>query len=76
MRTDWLRYVLGVALLSALAACKDDDGGRGPQSLQQFALADINTRTTDTATPQEINDLALDTSDEDPAQYDDLLQSD
>lgn len=75
MKTDWLRYALGLILLWSISACRDDDGGGGVRTLKEFAVADINTRTTDSGTPQEINDLALDTSNEDPAQFDDLLQS-
>lgn len=74
---DVLRFALGLLLLSAVTGCFDGDGGGSPapQTLKQFAVADISTRTTETGLPQEINDLALDTSDEDPAQFDDLLQS-
>lgn len=60
------------------AAClhdDDDDGVAGPLTLRQFAVTDVGGRTTDTALPIEINDLPIDSSNEDPAQYDDVLQS-
>lgn len=66
-----------VAALTLLAAsCHDDDDALvGPMTLKQFAVNDVNNRSTDTAVPIEINDLTIDFSNEDPAQYDDLLQS-
>lgn len=62
-------------MATGLSGCFDDDDGDGTTTLKEFAVADINKRTSDTAEPVEINDLALDTSNEDPAQYDKLLQS-
>lgn len=74
------KFLLAAAAVSLpllLAACHDDDHGgvAGPLTLKQFAVDDVNTRTSDTTTPIEINDLAIDTSNEDPAAYDDLLSS-
>lgn len=69
---------LAVATLTISAAgCDGDDDNRsnGITTLKQFAVADINTRTADDREPIELNDLALDTSNEDAAAYDDLLQS-
>lgn len=60
------------------AACNDDNDApdiSGPMTLKQFAINDLDNRTTDTATPVEINDLVIDDSSEDPAQFDDVLQS-
>lgn len=59
------------------AACHDDDDASftGPTTLKQFAVNDLDNRTTDTATPIEINDLVIDDSSEDPAQFDDVLLS-
>lgn len=68
----------GFALVAlSLTSCNDDDDSvpAGPVTLKQFAVNDVNNRTTDTASPVEINDLVIDDSDEDPAQYDALLQS-
>lgn len=76
-----LRKLLLAAATAALtllaASCHDDDGTTivMPLTLKQFAVNDINNRTGDTAVPVEINDLAIDVSNEDPAEYDDLLQS-
>lgn len=68
----------GFALVAlSLTSCNDDDDSTpaGPVTLKQLAVNDVNNRTTDTALPVEINDLVIDDSDEDPAQYDALLQS-
>lgn len=71
-----LMLALAVAALTATTAgCFDDDDGDGTTTLKEFAVADINNRTSDTGEPVEINDLALDVSDENPGQYDALLQS-
>lgn len=67
--------VLGLAGVAAGCLHDDDDAFTGTQTLKQFAVDDIATHTSDTAEPVEINDLDLDLSNEDPAQYDDLLQS-
>lgn len=81
MKTEWIRFALGFVLLSAITACHDDDEAGGPpdagapQTLKEFAVADLGTRTTPTGAPQELNELVLDTTDEDPAQFDDLLES-
>lgn len=66
------------ALMLFASACSDDDDApaiSGPMTLKQFAVNDLNNRTTDTAEPIEINDLQIDDSNEDPAEYDDVLQS-
>lgn len=63
----------GLTLL--LAGCFDDDDAAGPQTLKQFAVGEINGNTTDTAEPVELNDLAIDNSNESPTEYDDVLQS-
>lgn len=64
----------GLPLL--LAGCfDDDDGAAGPQTLKQLAVGEINGNTTDTAEPVELNDLAIDNSNESPTEYDDILQS-
>ena len=71
--------VAGGFVLVALSvtSCNDDDDSvpAGPLTLKQLAVNDVNNRTSETALPLEINDLAIDDSNEDPAQYDDLLQS-
>lgn len=66
---------LGVAALALAATGCDDDEATGPLTLKQFAAADIASRTADDREPIELNDLAVDTSSEDPTEYDDLLQS-
>jgi hypothetical protein len=75
MKPHKLLMVGTLALLSAALASCDDDEDRGPATLKQLVVKDVNGRTTDTATPIEINDRAIDASNEDPDQYDDLLQS-
>jgi predicted component of type VI protein secretion system len=68
----------GLVLMAlSVTSCNDDDDNApaGPLTLKQLAVNDVNNRTTDTALPVEINDLAIDDSNEDSAQYDDLLQS-
>lgn len=68
----------GFALVAlSVTSCNDDDDSipAGPLTLKQLAVNDVSNRTTDTALPVEINDLVIDDSDEDPAQYDELLQS-
>jgi len=75
MKSHKLFMVATLALLSATLAACDDDEDRGPATLKQLVVKDVNDRTTDTATPIEINDRVIDASNEDPAQYDDLLQS-
>lgn len=68
----------GFALVAlSVTSCNDDDDSvpAGPVTLKQLAVNDVNNRTTDSALPIEINDLAIDDSNEDPALYDDLLQS-
>jgi hypothetical protein len=74
MQPKTLLMASALALLAAtLAACDDDSGG--PATLKQLVVNDVNSRTTDTATPIEINDREIDASNEDPDQYDELLQS-
>lgn len=63
----------GLALLTA--GCDGDDDPAAPLTLKQFAVRDISGRSTDVAVPVEINGLPIDASSEDPAQFDDLLQS-
>lgn len=66
------------ALTLVAAACSDNNDApaiSGPMTLKQFAVNDLNNRTTDTAEPIEINDLLIDDSNEDETQYDDVLQS-
>lgn len=70
----------GIALVAlSVSSCFEDDDRipavQLPLTLKQFAVNDVNNRTTDTALAVEINDLVIDDSDESPAQYDDLLQS-
>lgn len=66
--------------LVAATGCDNDSEGdnaaaAGPLTLKQFAAADIASRTADDREPIELNDLAVDTSSENPADYDDLLPS-
>lgn len=84
MKTTLARLAAGLVLLGTLAACSDDDPNYRigpvntvtvPATLKEFAQTDIGERTTGTASPQELNTLVLDTSSEDPADFDDLLQS-
>lgn len=76
LRKALLAGGLALAALS-VTSCHDDDHSAptGPLTLKQFAVNDISNRTGDSTVPVEINDLAIDDSNEDPAQYDDLLQS-
>lgn len=71
----WIQALAVAALAATTAGCFDDEDGDGTTTLKEFAVADINTRTSDTGEPIEINDLPLDTSNDSPAQYNDLLQS-
>lgn len=66
-----------VAATLLAASCNEDNDSvlEGPMTLKQFNTIDLGSRTTDTAVPVEINDLPIDDSNEDPAQFDDLLQS-
>lgn len=64
------------ALTLAASACSNDDDNPAPSgalTLAQFAIADINDSTRDDSEPVEINDLFVDTSSENPADYDSLL---
>ncbi len=70
-----LKTAVGALLALFAAACHDDDAAPRPTTLKQFAVGDIEARTSDTAVPVEINDLVIDAASEDPADYDDLLQS-
>ncbi|MGH8481430.1 MAG: hypothetical protein ACRES8_03110 [Nevskiaceae bacterium] len=72
-----MKRALTLAAATALAlvatACHDDDAaGDGSITLKQFAVRDL-ANTRDDTEPVEINDLFVDTSNEDPAQYDALL---
>lgn len=79
--TETRRVLLALVVAAAASAAGCHDGGDdapaagATQTLKQFAADDIGNHTRDTADPVEINDLAIDASNEDPAQYDDLLQS-
>lgn len=79
MNTRKILLAVATASLTLLAAaCNNNDDGAsftGPMTLKDFAVNDINLRTLDGAAPIEINDLTIDDSNEDAAQYDDILQS-
>lgn len=63
------------SLALGLNACigDDDDGAPGAITLTQFAIGDITGNTRDDNDPVELNDLFVDTSSENPADYDGLL---
>ena len=73
------RKIASIAVVAALTltgtACHDDEetGAAGALTLKQFAASDIASNTRDDREPVEINDLFVDSSNEDPAQYDELL---
>lgn len=79
MKLRKILLMTGIAAFTLLAAsCDSDNDGAsftGPMTLKEFAVGDINIRTLDSAVPIEINDLTIDDSSEDAAQYDDILQS-
>lgn len=76
MNTRKLLLAAATAALTLLAAaCDGEDEPVAPLTLKQFAVRDIDERTSDVAVPVEINGLVIDASNEDPAQFDDLLQS-
>lgn len=81
MKLQKCLLVAATASLTLLVAgCFENDNDTppappAPLTLKQFAVNDLNNNTSDTAAPIEINDLVIDDSNEDPAQYDDLLQS-
>jgi hypothetical protein len=64
-----------IALSMASTACFDDDDAApsGAVTLTQFAISDITGNTRDDTEPVELNDLFVDTSSENPADYDGLL---
>jgi hypothetical protein len=76
MNNRTMGWVLAGALAVTAPACRDDDeAASGALTLKQFAASDIAGNTRDDNAPVELNDLFVDTSNEDPAQYDDLLPS-
>ena len=78
MRTRKIALALATAALAAaISSCHDDEAAAGPGALtlKQFAAGDITGNTREDNDPVELNDLFVDTSSEDPAEYDDLLRS-
>lgn len=75
MTSQKLALALAVAALTLVSsACDDDDAATaGAITLKQFAAGDIAGNTRDDNEPVEINDLFVDASSENPADYDDLL---
>jgi hypothetical protein len=75
MKTRTMGWALAGALALIAPACHDDDAASGALTLKQFAASDIAGNTRDDNEPVELNDLFVDTSNEDPAEYDDVLSS-
>lgn len=79
MKSRHLLYAVALAL--PLAACDNSNNGPtappppappAPTTLASF-MAQLFSNTTATATPVEINGLQLDTSSEEPTQFDALI---